>query len=262
MIRGGGASLESLGYFQNSLRNNCDFWDNPSGNERKYESREEEVWDFLSENQKESLDFEDYKNQKPLNYDELQYSSHGTCRRYIIIDLDKDRNLVPKSLGIECLPFDLMKDIHNKFEIYNPIRVNKNAPTSNLGKDKYREYMKDINKRLESDKVNYRKTYEAMMDSIKHEYEYRISELERRYTSYRKLLAMMKIRPRMRKSLKSNLEKIKRKFISGPDSPASLRPNLDYDEEKMPTLHDNYPGGTEVRAAKKRFESRKTQRTK
>lgn len=255
--------MESLGDFQNSLRNRCDFWDGRDN--RKYDGDEsdEEVWNFLSENQKHSLDFEDYKNQKPLNYDELQFSSHKSCRRYIFIDLDKDRNLVPKSLSKECLPiFNLEDHIHTKFEIYNPILVSKNAPTSNLGKDKYREYMKCIDKKLESDKVNYRKTYEDMMNSIKHEYEYRISELERRYTSYRKLLAMIKIRPRMRKSLKSNLIQLKRKFISGPDSPASLRPNLDFDEDKMPTLHDNYPGGTEVRAAKKRFESRKTQRTK
>jgi len=247
--------IDSLASFRKVLRDRCDFW---SVDNKDYDYN---LFDFLNENKKMSRDAKDYKNEKPLKYEDLQFLNSGSARQYIVMDLDKHHTLVEKSLKLQTILFLEPNDLHTNFELYKPVLVPKNAPTSHLDKDQYRDYLDRLHKNLESEKTQYKQKYEQLKDMLENEYNWRVAELERDYTSNRKLLAMIKIRPSMRKSLKTNLDELKEKFISGPYSPASVRPNLDFDEQKKPTLHDNYPGGSEIRAAKKRFDARKTQKS-
>jgi hypothetical protein len=110
-----------------------------------------------------------------------------------------------------------------------------------------------LNTYFESERRRYEEIYDKLKNVIKNEYDYRIRTLGRRRAEAQKLLAAKKIRPNMKKSLRANLGKIKAQLVSTPGSPVSLRPNPNYDEDKKATLHTNWPGGSEVRKAQKRF---------
>jgi hypothetical protein len=240
--------FETVEDLKKKLREFGNFW------ERRMTKEEKKMFRFLLDGTRISKDWRLY--QHPLEADDLECQNVDGCPLFVFIDLDENLNLVPDSLTLKHHATDGI--IHKDFEAYEPINVVDNVPPT-LQALAFRKYMTSLDTYFESEKHRCGQIYDQLKGVIKDEHDFHVRTLNRQHAAARKLLAAKKIRPNMKKSLKSNLDKIKAQLVSrppsgddSPGSPASLRPNLNYDETRKPTLHDNYPGGKEVREASQR----------